>query len=118
MIPKQKALRLKGKAKIDRYKEVYERDNNECQYGMCKAALNHTPSLDIPHHVLLKSQGGGDELGNLICLCVFCHRHIHDNPDIKITNENGEWVFTRMESKIVKKIVKEPAYTIPRKLCD
>jgi hypothetical protein len=32
------------------------------------------------HHVLRRSQGGGDEAANTRDLCNGCHEHIHRNP--------------------------------------
>jgi 5-methylcytosine-specific restriction endonuclease McrA len=32
------------------------------------------------HHILPRSAGGQDELGNLLSCCHTCHRRIHDNP--------------------------------------
>ena len=55
------------------YKEVISRDM-VCQNPFCK---NGWP-LDIPHHIKYKSQGGKDEVKNLILLCIHCHRLVHD----------------------------------------
>ena len=35
-------------------------------------------SVDI-HHIIFKSQGGTDEIENLIALCRKCHNMAHDN---------------------------------------
>lgn len=32
------------------------------------------------HHVLRRSQGGTDELSNLLCLCSRHHRYVHEHP--------------------------------------
>jgi len=29
------------------------------------------------HHILLRSHGGGDNVGNIICLCDSCHKRAH-----------------------------------------
>jgi len=36
----------------------------------------HIADLEI-HHIRFKSQGGGDNLDNLICLCRRCHDKVH-----------------------------------------
>jgi 5-methylcytosine-specific restriction endonuclease McrA len=45
--------------------------DKKCVYCDCKHSLN-------AHHIISKSQGGGDELYNLITLCFKCHRAYHD----------------------------------------
>ncbi len=32
------------------------------------------------HHLLRRSQGGTNTADNLLWVCWWCHRHIHDNP--------------------------------------
>ena len=70
--PKNKPIRLKGKAKIDLYRAVYERDEGRCV--RCRAWIEPgTP----PHHIVFKSQGGGDTMENLEMLCALHHHNIH-----------------------------------------
>ena len=52
-------------------RQVYERDGWKC------AHCNERGSLH-PHHLIYRSQGGPDELWNLITLCAQCHRAHHD----------------------------------------
>jgi hypothetical protein len=49
---------------------VFARDKWKCRH--CKDRIVH------PHHVIYKSQGGVDELWNLLSLCLQCHRAAHD----------------------------------------
>jgi len=42
---------------------------------MCEMG-NFCPATDI-HHILFKSQGGTDEIGNLVALCRECHDVAH-----------------------------------------
>ena len=69
---KHKPIRLKGKKKIDLYKQVYERDG-----GCCVKCGRYVPPGTIPHHKVFKSHGGDDTLENLELLCMDCHRRIH-----------------------------------------
>lgn len=39
-----------------------------------------------PHHRLRRSQGGSDELENLVILCAQCHRFVHDYPEYAVLN--------------------------------
>ena len=71
MFPKTKAIRLKGKKLHALYRECYERDN-----GLCKCGKWVEPGT-IPHHIIFRSQGGGDVLDNLILLCLKCHNKEH-----------------------------------------
>lgn len=41
--------------------------------GVCTGRAEHV------HHVKLRGQGGGNELGNLRHLCNACHRWVHAN---------------------------------------
>ncbi len=52
-------------------KQVYVRDGWKCRHCKWTAGLH-------PHHIIFKSQGGKDELSNLITLCFACHRGVHD----------------------------------------
>ena len=45
----------------------------EDQEGVCNGALT-------AHHVLRRSQGGGNEETNLLCLCRRHHEFVHANP--------------------------------------
>lgn len=54
-------------------KKVMERDNWRCRYCLKKSDGLHL------HHVLYRSQGGPDTLGNLITLCMGCHELVHSN---------------------------------------
>lgn len=47
-----------------------------------------------PHHIIYKSQGGPDELWNLITLCSECHERAH----------NGFWIKTHLVKKDSKEI--------------
>lgn len=53
--------------------EVLERDNYKCQNPDCPGGW----SLDNPHHIKFKSQGGNDTAENLTTLCLFCHKKAH-----------------------------------------
>jgi len=45
------------------------------------------------HHRLMRSQGGGHDLENLILLCATAHRYVHDNPSYSY--ERG-WLLHRV----------------------
>ena len=49
---------------------MYRRDRWHCRN--CNTTQNLTP-----HHIIFRSQGGDDSLGNLITLCIQCHDDIH-----------------------------------------
>lgn len=42
--------------------------------GGCHGAL-------VVHHIKRRSQGGGNEEDNLLCLCDAHHRYVHDHPE-------------------------------------
>ncbi|MDJ0796020.1 MAG: HNH endonuclease [Calothrix sp. MO_167.B12] len=58
--------------------EVLERDNRQCQ--VC--GKEHSAQV---HHIIPRSQGGTNELSNLIVLCGRCHMLISPVPPWLIT---------------------------------
>ena len=67
--PKNKPIRLKGKAYKKLQVEVLERDRFMCMCG------KYTESP--PHHIIPRGRGGSDTADNLITLCDSCHRKAH-----------------------------------------
>ncbi|MCL6611200.1 MAG: HNH endonuclease [Peptococcaceae bacterium] len=57
---------LKGKVVT----QVIERDNYRCR------GCGTTRHLEI-HHIIFRSQGGTDEISNLVTLCRRCHQRAH-----------------------------------------
>lgn len=55
------------RAKLD----MYRRDRYHCRY--CKTTHSLTP-----HHITFQSQGGSDDIDNLLTLCIGCHNAVHD----------------------------------------
>lgn len=57
-----------------RWGPVHDRDGWECKNPVCDHKLGLTP-----HHLLQRSNGGGDEPENVASLCVDCHIHgVHE----------------------------------------
>jgi 5-methylcytosine-specific restriction endonuclease McrA len=50
---------------------MYRRDNWHCR------CCNRSDTL-TPHHIVFQSQGGTDDLDNLVTLCVKCHDDVHE----------------------------------------
>jgi hypothetical protein len=50
-------------------RRVIERDRGYCQVPGCSRGAEHV------HHVVYRSQGGSDEPGNLVSICVAHHLH-------------------------------------------
>jgi len=57
-----------------RIDELYKRENSTCQ-GCGKWLFRNEAA---PHHKTTYGAGGGDELENLMLLCVACHNDIHN----------------------------------------
>ena len=53
---------------------VKERSGGWCEFGHCRAEATEV------HHIRRRSQGGGNELSNLIDLCNGHHKFIHAHP--------------------------------------
>lgn len=71
---KQKHYRLKSKSETSSIKQFYKLLNHLpceiCNFDKCKRHL---------HHIKYVSQGGKNELNNLISLCPNCHAMVHEN---------------------------------------
>ena len=50
---------------------VRERDGDRCR------VCGHCYSVEV-HHITFRSQGGGHDPENLVCLCAECHGMVHD----------------------------------------
>jgi hypothetical protein len=52
---------------LDRWKDIYRRDRYRCSSPVCMRR-------DVtPHHLVFRSQGGGDEDENMASVCCTCH---------------------------------------------
>jgi 5-methylcytosine-specific restriction endonuclease McrA len=51
--------------------ECFKRDRWHCRHCYSTQNLH-------PHHITFKSQGGADELWDLVTLCYQCHRDVHE----------------------------------------
>ncbi len=59
-------------------RDAVERRSN----GWCEIAhLNCSGRATEVHHRLMRSQGGGHDVDNLLHLCGAGHRFVHDNPE-------------------------------------
>ena len=61
------------------YADVYLRDRWRCASPVC-GSRNVTP-----HHIVLRSHGGGDERTNLISLCERCHLELVHRHKLRVT---------------------------------
>jgi len=77
MQAQEKSLEKPNRKKLhgDEYKEliakVFQRDKWMCRNPFCESMRQLTP-----HHIQRRSQLGGDEMGNLITLCISCHQKV------------------------------------------
>lgn len=75
--PKKRKRRRKPKRKTDEQAraDAISRDGGKC------VECGATERLEV-HHIRYKSQGGTDELDNLITLCACCHAEKHKEEPI------------------------------------
>lgn len=66
--------RLSGDAYKQLIERVFQRDKWMCRNPFCQSVRHLTP-----HHIHRRSQLGGDEMGNLITLCISCHEKVERN---------------------------------------
>lgn len=75
--PKQQDYRNREMLDPALRKAVLARDNNTCKCcGL--SGPEYISSMDA-HHIVEVYLGGKDEIDNLICLCVICHRLVHEH---------------------------------------
>jgi hypothetical protein len=92
--PLHRKSRLKTRARLRRYTELRARGQRRewrkvrtwCQHradGWCEARIEGvcTGRGEHAHHIQMRSQGGTDDLGNLLWTCPSCHDAIHRNPE-------------------------------------
>jgi hypothetical protein len=60
-------------------KQLHERSGGQCEVIVQGYRCNG--GAKDPHHVLPKGRGGKNTLDNLLHICRWCHRLIHDYPD-------------------------------------
>lgn len=63
--------RLEGEAYKQLIEQVFQRDHWMCRNPLCQSMKSLTP-----HHLKKRSQLGGDEMGNLLTICLNCHEKI------------------------------------------
>lgn len=54
------------------------RANGRCE---AKASPDCIGIAEHVHHMQLRSQNGSDDPSNLLAVCHYCHKHIHDDPE-------------------------------------
>jgi len=90
-----------------RRKEVYSRDNYECQNCGAKGGSRGNAELHA-HHMVPISNGGVHELSNLKTFCKQCHNAIHgdvDAPTKRSQTQTKHDVFTNTKKE--RKVHKE-----------
>lgn len=89
-VPKHGVIRLKGKPYESLQERVLIRDVFTCKVCGCF-------TLAPPHHVLFRSQGGSDVMGNMTTLCGpnerDCHDGFHKRAECKGKMVGGEFEY-------------------------
>ena len=87
-----------------RRKEVYSRDNYECQNCGAKGGSKGNAELHA-HHIVPVSKGGVHELSNLKTMCKGCHDAIHgdaDAPSKKSRNNSTNSSISSISDRITR----------------
>ena len=74
---------MKAKTILLRMKAL-ERDQLTCQNKECGKVYDGNGRMFHLHHIIPQSQGGMDELDNLITYCPKCHRRFEPRPELEI----------------------------------
>ena len=69
------------------------RDRNQCQFPGCSS--RHCDA----HHVVHWADGGPTQLANLVLLCRFCHRAVHEEGFQVVADSAGRFQFLRPDGK-------------------
>jgi 5-methylcytosine-specific restriction endonuclease McrA len=72
------SLRLSRYKWKKRVEQVMERDGHQCR--MC----GRSEGLADVHHIIKRSQGGTDDMDNLILLCRNCHNKQHPEKQVQL----------------------------------
>lgn len=67
---------------------VLRRDRRRCRDCGFRPEIGERDKLHV-HHITPKSEGGSDEMDNLITLCEDCHNKRHSNPDKTFPEEKN-----------------------------
>ncbi len=59
-------------------KDVRARANDGCEARTPVCRGNGSQA----HHLTRRSQGGANDVGNLLWVCLWCHEWIHRNPEL------------------------------------
>lgn len=59
---------------LDKVRRIWERQNHRCL--VCNQLFKDKDDWDL-HHVIRKTDGGGDNIGNLVMLHINCHMQLH-----------------------------------------
>jgi hypothetical protein len=87
--PKPHREKLEGEEYRKFRDSIFIRDGWMCRKCSCRQALT-------PHHLVKRSQLGGDTLGNVLTLCLLCHEWAERNPlkievvDVVVRFKGGE----------------------------
>ncbi len=65
---------------MKKYKQIYLKHFDFCEQDIILCENCNAVAVDI-HHVVFKSQGGKDEIKNLIALCRNCHTLAHEKKE-------------------------------------
>lgn len=83
---------------------VLNRDGYKCQ---CCKGKRKDSKLEV-HHIVFRSQGGGDVSDNLITLCHTCHKALHDgkiSPNFK-GKKKGQLKYATQMNSIRKQLLR------------
>jgi RNA-directed DNA polymerase len=74
----EKRGKTKAKSEATRYNKTKEKVANNQGYKctVCGESLFNDEPIDL-HHIIPRSKGGKDEIGNLIWVHQYCHHKIH-----------------------------------------
>jgi len=87
---------IKNKRKIFNYSKILkigDKTNNKCAKCGCKTNLHI-------HYIIPLSQGGTNKLSNLILLCSFCHKLVHQKSSVYY-NEKKFYSKTFFEQEMI-----------------
>lgn len=110
-IPERPRKSLQKKKKIKKKSNLKKcvQDNPRCRY--CGSS-NEVSA----HHIVFRSQGGDDAMGNLITLCFECHRKVHDgyydDTNFVTPKDFIIYILDKINDKRYESVLKELTYEV------
>ena len=81
----------------NKWKPIHDRDRHQCRCPVCSVRRSLSN-----HHIVYRARGGGDEIGNQIVACDFCHLDGEHGGRLRVRGTADRPVWTLGRTPIVR----------------